>query len=71
MGSIGVPEVVLIFAIVSMGLVLVWPAGRICSRIGFSPWLGILAVVPVVNVLLLWYVAFAPWPRAPLARGGA
>ena len=44
--SVGVPEVVLILAVFSMGLVLAWPAGRICSRIGFSPWLGILAVVP-------------------------
>jgi hypothetical protein len=65
MGAVGVPEVVIILAIFSVGLVLAWPAGRICSRIGFSPWLGLLAVVPIVNVLLLWYVAFAPWPRAP------
>jgi hypothetical protein len=71
MGSVGIPEVVVILAIITMSLVLVWPAGRICSRIGFSPWLGLLAVVPIVNVLLLWYVAFAPWPRAPLGRGGA
>jgi hypothetical protein len=69
--SVGVPEVVLILAIFSMGLVPAWPAGRICSRIGFSPWLGILVVVPIVNVLLLCYVAFAPWPRASLGHGGA
>jgi hypothetical protein len=69
--SVGAPEVVLILAIFCMGLVLAWPAGRICSRIGFSPWLGSLAVVPIVNVLLLWYVAFAPWPRTPPGHGGA
>jgi hypothetical protein len=38
----------------SVGLVVAWPASRICSRLGFSPWLGILAIVPIANVLLLW-----------------
>ena len=71
MGSIGIPEFVVILAIVGMGLMLVWPASRICSRLGFSPWLGVLVVVPLANVLLLWFVAFAPWPKAPLSQGGS
>ena len=71
MGSVGVPELFVVFAIFCMGLVVVWPAARICSRLGFSPWLGILAVVPVANVILLWFVAVAPWPRPPLSQGGA
>jgi hypothetical protein len=54
-----------------MGLVVVWPAARICSRLGFSPWLGILAMVPIANVILLWFVAVSPWPRPPLSQGGA
>jgi hypothetical protein len=41
------------------------PAGRICRRIGFSPYLGILAIVPVANVAFLLYVAFANWPAVP------
>jgi hypothetical protein len=71
MGSVGVPELVIILAIFGMGLVVVWPASRICSRLGFSPWLGILAVVPIANVFLLWFVAVTPWPKAPLSQGGA
>ncbi len=43
-------------------LVTAWPAGRICARTGHSPWLGILALVPGVNLILLWYIAFASWP---------
>jgi len=62
-GSIGVPEVIAVLAIVVMGLVVVWPAGRICRRLGFSPWLGILAALPLANLILLWFVAFAEWPR--------
>ena len=71
MGPVGVPELIVILAILSMGLVVVWPAVRICSRLGFSPWLGILAVVPIANVILLWFVAVTPWPRPPLGHGGA
>ncbi len=72
MGPIGVPELIVIFTIVGMGsLLLVWPAARICKRIGFSPWLGILAALPIANVALLWVVAFAPWPGPPPSQRGA
>jgi hypothetical protein len=63
-GRIGVPELVVICAIAAMSLVVVWPAGRICRRLGFSPWLGVLAVLPLANLLLLWFIALAQWPRA-------
>lgn len=71
MGFMGIPEFGVILAILCMGLIVIWPASRICSRLGFSPWLGILAVVPLANVLLLWFVAFTTWPKAPLSQGGA
>jgi hypothetical protein len=61
---IGIPEVVVLIAILVMSLAVVWPAGRICRRLGFSPWLGVLAVLPLANLLLLWFVALAQWPRA-------
>jgi hypothetical protein len=61
---IGIPEVVVLIAILVMSLAVVWPAGRICRRLGFSPWLGVLAVLPLANLLLLWFVALAEWPRA-------
>ena len=67
-GSFGVPELIVVLAIALMSLAVVWPAARICGRLGFSPWLGVLAVVPVANLLLLWFVALAEWPRA--ARSG-
>jgi hypothetical protein len=62
MTGIGLPEVVIVFAIVAACLVRGWPAGRICRRLGFSQWLGLLAVVPLGEVLLLWFVALARWP---------
>ena len=56
------PELFTVLVITAMMLVIVWPAARICRRAGFSPWLGILSVIPVANILLLWFVALARWP---------
>jgi hypothetical protein len=67
-GSIGPAELLVVLAIASVALVVIWPAGRICRRAGFSPWLGVLAVVPIANVLLLWFVAVAEWPAMRTAR---
>lgn len=47
--------------IVSALIVLV-PAWSICVKAGFSGWLGLLAVVPIVNVLFLHFLAFSHWP---------
>ncbi|HKE86600.1 MAG TPA: hypothetical protein VKB50_22750 [Vicinamibacterales bacterium] len=58
----GMPELLIMITIASMGLVVVWPAGRICRRAGFSPWLGLLAIVPLVSLVLLWFIAYADWP---------
>ena len=41
-------------------LVAFW---KILGRMGFPPWLAIMASVPVVNLILLYYVALTPWPR--------
>jgi hypothetical protein len=46
----------------SMTVVLIWPAARICRRTGHSPWLGILIVIPLINVALLWFIALSRWP---------
>ncbi len=70
-GSVGMPELIVLIVIVGMALVVVWPASRICHRLGFSRWLGVLAVIPLANLLLLWFVALARWPLSETARGGA
>lgn len=43
-------------------LVAVIPAWRICQRIGYSGWLGLLILVPFLNLGLLYFIAFAKWP---------
>ena len=68
-GSVGSPELIIIAAIVVMALLVVWPSGRICRRVGFSPWLGVLAIVPFANILLLWFIAMVPWPATDSHAG--
>jgi hypothetical protein len=42
---------------------LIYPVGRIFSRLGI-PWaVAFLMVVPIVNLVMLWGVAFIKWPR--------
>jgi hypothetical protein len=35
---------------------------KILGRMGFPPWLSILASIPLVNLVLLYYLAMTPWP---------
>jgi hypothetical protein len=63
-------ELLVILAIAVAALVVILPAARVLGRLGFSPLLGILAVIPVFNVILLWFVAYSSWsiPPAPGRR---
>lgn len=45
-----------------MVAVLLYPIGRILGRIGLSPFWSILALIPLVNVIALWVLAFVDWP---------
>lgn len=42
--------------------VVIYPAGRILNRIGFSPLWSILIFIPLVNLIGLWILAFTDWP---------
>jgi hypothetical protein len=35
---------------------------RIAGKAGFNPWLGLLMLVPVLNLAFLGWLAFAEWP---------
>lgn len=52
--------VILSIALVTAAVV-VWPASVICRRTGHSPWLAILAIIPLANVGLLWFIALSRW----------
>ena len=45
-----------------IAIVVVIPAWRICQRTGYPGWMGILILIPIVNLVLLYFIAFADWP---------
>lgn len=47
-----------------LALIIAWAVavGKILKRLGFSPWWGILALVPLFNLIGIWFVALADWP---------
>ena len=57
MFGIGAPE-----AVILLGLVVVIPFWKIFSKAGFSGWLSLTLVVPFLNIIVLFYLAFAEWP---------
>jgi hypothetical protein len=44
--------------------ILVLPFWRISQKAGYSGWLGLLIAVPLLNVIFLYFLAFADWPNA-------
>lgn len=61
-GPIGHSELLIVLPILAGALlIVVYPAARICRRLGFHP-VGILSVLPVANLVLLWFVALSDWP---------
>jgi hypothetical protein len=53
------PQLILILVIV---VAIIYPYTRIFGKAGFSPWLGLLICVPLVNIIMIWYLALAEWP---------
>lgn len=63
MGLPGGPEIVVIMVIsVATTLVVVLPFWFICRKAGFPGVLSLLMLVPVANIVLPFYLAFADWP---------
>jgi hypothetical protein len=68
-GSFGLPEIVVVLTTVGFAaIIILWPVTRVLRRLGFSPWLAPLAVIPLLNIGLLYFVAFAPAPDTTLSR---
>jgi hypothetical protein len=61
--------------IILIGLaIIIIPFWFICKKAGFSPWLTLLNIVPMGNLVLIYILAFAEWkvvPAPPPAYPGA
>jgi uncharacterized membrane protein YhaH (DUF805 family) len=66
--NIGPQEMfILMLATSFVGVLVLLPWYRIVTKAGFSGWWCLVFVVPLVNVVALYYIAFAEWPAL---RGG-
>ena len=50
------------FMFIVMAVVIVIPLWMIFQKAGHSKWLSLLMVVPLVNVITLYWLAFSTWP---------
>ena len=59
MGSFSIWHWVIFIFLYAIFLVPIW---RIVSKAGFSGALSLLALIPLVNIVVLWVFAFIKWP---------
>jgi hypothetical protein len=52
-----------LFWLICVIVLTVLPFYKIFSRAGFNGWLSLLMLVPLVNIVMLFFLAFAEWPR--------
>jgi len=46
-----------------MVILIILPFWFIFSKAGYSEWLSLLMVVPIVNIAMLYFLAFSTWPN--------
>jgi hypothetical protein len=46
--------------------IVILPFWFICKKAGFSPWLSLLNVIPLGNLVLIYVLAFSDWKVMPL-----
>lgn len=68
MGDLFQPTHLLIFMF--LPAITIPPFWAICRKAGYSPWFSLLIVVPWVNLIGLYVLAFSNWRRAPEAESG-
>lgn len=62
----------ILLALVVVGLTIVLiPFWFICKKAGFSPWLTLVNIIPMGNLVLIYILAFAEWKAAPVAQPAA
>jgi len=56
----GLPELLFLGVLY---IIIVIPFWRILKKAGFHPAISLLALFPPLGIVLLFFLAFAPWPN--------
>ncbi|HTW47771.1 MAG TPA: hypothetical protein VMD92_07475 [Acidobacteriaceae bacterium] len=59
--------IMMLFALIGVIIVIV-PMWFIWKKAGFSPWLSLLTILPLVGLVMLYVLAFSEWKVAPVAQ---
>ena len=59
---VGAPGPVELLIIVFWVALIIWPFWRIFAKAGFNGALSLLMLLPLVNVVMIFFLAFAEWP---------
>ena len=54
----------LVFVFIMLPVVVI-PYWKIFSKAGFSGWLSLLILLPLINLIVLYIVAFSEWKTIP------
>lgn len=57
-----------VFGLIFMAIIII-PYWMIWKKAGFSPWLSLLMLLPMVNFVMLYMLAFTEWRVAPVQPG--
>lgn len=64
MGSFSIWHWLIVFIVFVAPL---FPIGRILKKAGYSRWLAIFYLIPLVNLVLLYVFAYSDWPKREIA----
>ena len=51
-----------LIGIILLSVVIIFPFWKIFRKAGFSKWLSLLTIIPIVDLVVLYYVGLAKWP---------
>ena len=55
---------IMVFGLICVAIIII-PFWFICKKAGFSPWLSLINIIPLGNLVLLYVLAFGEWKVTP------
>lgn len=68
--QIGPLEGFTLFGFLILAIIVIIPFWLIFKKAGYPGAIGILAIIPFAGIVLLYVLAFAPWPSLKKEDGG-
>jgi hypothetical protein len=51
-------------------VILIYPFWRISERVGYPGWISLLMLVPVINIVYVYFLALSKWPSEKTGEEG-